>query len=118
MKCNFSSANVHEPHVTGKLSISPVGMCNFTWIGRKTEKLWLSIIPAGTRSEQPGLGQPPKGMNYHFSWPHLDELYVVEKLSISEPYICSFSRIGQKINKLSCCKFLPENLENFRSIER
>ena len=31
-----------------------------------------------------GLGQPPKGVNYHFSWPKSDKPYVVEKLSISE----------------------------------
>ena len=43
--------------------------------------------------------------------------YVVGKLSISEAYICSFSRIGQKIKNYSHFKFLPENLEKFRSTE-
>ena len=32
---------------------------NFTKIGRNTKKLWLSIIPAQSPSEQPGL-EPPQ----------------------------------------------------------
>ena len=47
-----------------------------------------------------GLRQPQKGVNYHFSSPHLDEPYVIEKLSILDAKICSFSRMGQKENKL------------------
>ena len=40
---------------------------------------------------------PQKGVNYNLSSPELDKPYAVGKLSISEAYICSFSKIGQKI---------------------
>ena len=86
VKCNFSSAHLHRPYVVGKLSISQVRMSNFTRIGRKTKKLWLSIIPARTLSDQPGLqlGPPQKGVNCNFSSPELDKPYIVRKLSILE----------------------------------
>ena len=84
VKCNFSSAHFQKRYVVGKLSISWVRMCNFTRIGPKTKKLWLSIIPALRRSHQPHLGQCQKGVNRNFSWPHLDKSYVVRNLSISE----------------------------------
>ena len=35
-------------------------MWNFTRIGPKTKKLWLSIVPVQSPSEQPGLGTTPK----------------------------------------------------------
>ena len=60
---------------------------------------------------------PQKGVNYHLSSPELDKPYVVEKLSISEAYICSFSKIGQKIKNYSSLNFLQENSEKFRSTE-
>ena len=84
VKCNFSLAQLHEPYVVLKLSISRVRMWNFTRIECKTKKLWLSIIPARRRSDQPGLRPPQKGVNNHFSSPHLGESYVVAKISISE----------------------------------
>ena len=99
MKCNFSSPDHDKQYIIGKLSISQVRMCNFTRIELKTKKLRHSIIPAQMLSDQPGLGQHPKGVNYHFSSPQLDKLYVVFKLSISEAEIRSFSMIGQKIKK-------------------
>ena len=46
VKCNFSSAQLHDRYVNGKLPISRVRMWNFTRIQRKTKKWWLSIIPA------------------------------------------------------------------------
>ena len=46
VKCNFSSAQLHEWYVDGKLPISRIRMWNFTRIRQKTKKLWLSIIPA------------------------------------------------------------------------
>ena len=46
VKCNFSSAQLHNRYVDGKLPISRVRIWNFTRIRRKTKKLWLSIIPA------------------------------------------------------------------------
>ena len=67
------------------------------------------IILVRRLSEQPGLGQHQKGVNYHFSSPQLDEPYVIWKLLISEAYICSFSRIGQKRKNYSLFNFLPEN---------
>ena len=53
-----------------KLLLSQVGMWNFTRIGPKTKKFWLLIVPALMRSYQPHLGQPQKGVNRNFSWPH------------------------------------------------
>ena len=60
VECNFSSAQLHDRYVDGKLPISRVWMCNFTRIRRKTKKLWLSIIPARRMCDQAGLGQPQK----------------------------------------------------------
>ena len=50
-------------------------------------------------------GPPPKGVNCNFSLPEFDKLYGVGKLSISDPYICSFSRIDQKIINYSFFNF-------------
>ena len=80
VKCNFSSAQLHDRYTVGKLSISRVRVWNFTRIRRKTKKLWLSIIPA----KAVVCDHPQKGVNYHLSSPQLDKLYVVGKLSISE----------------------------------
>ena len=46
VKWNFSSAQLHDRYVDGKLPISWVQMWNFTRIRCKTKKLWLLIIPA------------------------------------------------------------------------
>ena len=48
---------------------------------------------------------PQKGVNNHFSSSQLVKQYAVGKLSSSEAKICSFSRIGQKINNYSSLKF-------------
>ena len=87
-------------------------MCNFTKIGRKTKKLWLLIVPARKPSEHTGLGPPQNGVNCNFSWPEFDKPYGFAKLSISDAYIWSFSRIAQKIKKLQLFSFLPENRKN------
>ena len=81
------------------------------------KKLWLSIIPTRRPCEQPSLGPHQKGVNCNFSSLEFDKWYGVRKLSISDAYIWSFSRIGQKIKSYSSFNFLPENLEKFRSIE-
>ena len=59
-------------------------MRNFTRIGPKTKKLWLSINPALRLFEQPGLGKPQKGVNCNFALPEFDKPYGVRKLSISD----------------------------------
>ena len=46
VKWNFSSAQLQDRYVDGKLQISRVRMWNFTQIRLKTKKLWLSIVPA------------------------------------------------------------------------
>ena len=46
VKCNFSSAQLHNRYVDGKLPISRVWMWNFTRIPCKAKKLWLLIILA------------------------------------------------------------------------
>ena len=84
VKCNFSSPHHHVRKIVGNLSLSRVRIWNFTRIGLKTKKLWLSIILARTLSEQPGLGPRQKGVNCHFSSPEFDKPHVVGKLSISE----------------------------------
>ena len=84
VKCNFSWEHFRKRYIIRKLFLSQVRMWNFTRIGPKTKKLWLSIISALRRSYQPCLGQPQKGVNRNFSWPHLDKTCVVRKLSISE----------------------------------
>ena len=84
VKCNFSWEHFPKRYIIRKLSLSWVWMWNFTRIGPKTKKLWLSIIPALRRSYQPSLGQTPKGVNSNFSWPHLDKSYFLRKPSISE----------------------------------
>ena len=84
VKCNFPWEHFRKRYIVRKLSLSPVWMWNFTRIASMTKKVWLSIIPALRRSYQPRLGQPQKGVNRNFSWPHLDKSYVVRKLSISE----------------------------------
>ena len=81
----------------------------FHQVRPKTKKLWLSIIPAQRLSEQPGLEPTQKGVNCNFSSLEFDKLYGVGKLSNPDAYICSFSRIGQKIKNYSSFNFLPEN---------
>ena len=66
VKCNFSLPHLHLLYVMEKLSISQVRMWNFTRIRCKIKKLRLSVNPSWRLSEQHGLGQPPKGANYHF----------------------------------------------------
>ena len=58
VKCNFSSSHHQVRNIVGKPSIRRVRMLNFTRIGPKTKKLWLSIVPVQKPSEQPGLGPP------------------------------------------------------------
>ena len=84
VKCNFSLLHHHVQKIVGKLLIRRVGMWNFTRIGPKTKKLWLSIVPARRPSEHTGLGPPKKGVNCNFSWPEFDKPYGVRKLSISD----------------------------------
>ena len=117
VKCNFSSPHHHVRKIVGKLSIRRVRMWNFTRIGPKTKKLWLSIVSARRPSEHTSLGPPQKGVNCNFSWPEFDKLYGVRNLSISDAWICSFSKIAQKIKNYSSFNFLPENLEKFGSTE-
>ena len=84
VKSNFSWEHFQKRYIIRKLSVSRVWMWNFTRIGPKTKKLWLLIIPLLRRSYQPRLGQPQKGVNRYFSWPHLDKSYSVGMLLISE----------------------------------
>ena len=84
VKSNFSSAHHQDRNIVRKLSIRRVRMWNFTRIGPKTKKLWLSINLARRLFEQPGLGTPPKGVNCNFSLPEFDKPYGDRKLSISD----------------------------------
>ena len=60
VKWKFSSPRHHVQNIVRKLSIRRVRMWNFTRIGSKTKKLWLSIVPVQRPSEQPGLGPPQR----------------------------------------------------------
>ena len=73
VKCNFSWEQFQKRYIIRKLLFGRVRMRNFTRIGAKTKKLWLSIIPALRQSYQPRLGQPQKGVNRNFFWPHLEK---------------------------------------------
>ena len=117
VKCNFSSPHHHVRKIVGKLSIRRVRMWNFTRIGPKTTKLWLSIVPARRPSEHIGLGQPQKGVNCNFSSPEFDKPYGVRNsLSRTLKYVVQQGwPKNKKITALSI--FLAENLENFRSTE-
>ena len=84
VKCNFSSPHHHIRKIVGKPSIRRFRMWNFTRIGPKTKKLWLSIVPVQRPSEQQGLGPPQKGVNCNFSSLEFDKPYGVRKLSISD----------------------------------
>ena len=81
MKCSFSSAQLHDRYVDGKLPISRVWMWNFTTIRRKTKKV-MAFNNSGTKAV--ACDHPQKGVNYHFPSPQLDKPCVVRKLSISE----------------------------------
>ena len=81
VKCNFSSAQLHDRYTVGKLSISWVRMWNFTRIRHRTKKV-MAFDNSGTKAVV--CDHPQKGVNYHLSLPQLDKLYVVRKLSISE----------------------------------
>ena len=94
VKWNFSSAQLQDWYVDGKLPISRVRMWNFTRIRRKTKKV-MAFDNSGMKAV--ACDHPQKGVNYHLSLPQLDKPYVVGKLSNWEAQICSFSRIGQKI---------------------
>ena len=39
---HFSLTQLHQPYIVGKFSMSWTIIRNFSWIGRKTEKSWLS----------------------------------------------------------------------------
>ena len=84
VKCNFSWEHFQKRYIIRKLSLSRVWMWNFTRIGPKTKKLWLSIVPAQKPSEHTGLGPPQKGVNCNFYSLKLDKSFIVRKLSISE----------------------------------
>ena len=81
VKCNFSSAQLHNRYTVGKLSISRVRMWNFTRIRRKTKKV-MAFQNSGKKAVV--CNHPQKGVNYHLSSPQLDKPYVVRKLLISE----------------------------------
>ena len=81
VKRNFSSAQLHDRYVDGKLTISRVWMWKFTRIRRKSKKV-MAFNNSGTKAV--ACDHPQKGVNYHLSSPQLDKPYVVRKLSISE----------------------------------
>ena len=60
VKCNFSSPHQHVRKIARKLSIRRVRMWNFTRIGPKTKKLWLSIVSRAGRLSIPAWDHPKK----------------------------------------------------------
>ena len=84
VKCNFSWEHFRKQYLVRNLSLSRVRMWNFTRIGRKTKKLWLSIIPAQRLPAQPGLRPPQRCVNCNFPSPEFNKPYGVGKFSISE----------------------------------
>ena len=112
VKCNFPLEHFQKRYIVGKLSISWVRMWNFTRIGPKTKKLWLSIIPALRRSYQPRLaGQPQKGVNRNFSWLHFIRCSkAVDLGSLNMQFQQDWPKDKKSFWSFN---FLPENLEKF-----
>ena len=117
MKCNFSSPHHHVRKIVRKFLIRRVRMWNFTRIGPKTKKLWLSIVPVQRPSEQPGFGPPQKGVNCNFSSPEFHKPYALESYPSRTLKHAVSAGLPKRQKNYSSFNFLPENLEKFRSTE-
>ena len=117
MKWNFSSAQLHQPYVVRKLSISQVQIYSFTRIGHKIKRLRLLIIPPRRRSDERGLRQPPKGVNYNFPRRYLDESYVVASSRSRKLKYAISAGLAQSEYNWSSLKRVHENLGKFCSTE-
>ena len=117
VKCNFSWEHFQKRYIIRKLLLSQVQTWNFTSIGPKTKKLWLSIIPALRPSEHPGLGPPQKRCELQLFLARIRQAVRRLKALQLGRLVCSFSTIGQKIKNYSSFNFLAENLEKFHSTE-
>ena len=99
-------------------------MWNFTGIGPKTKKLWLSRVqkftfsiyyPARTLSGQPGFGPTQKGVNATFLRRNRTSRTLLKALDLGSLNM-QFQQDWPKDKKnYSSFNFLPENLEKFRS---
>ena len=105
VKCNFSSAQLHDRYVDGKLLISWARMWNFTRIRSKTKKLWLSIIPA--RRQWPATTHKKVWTTTYLrrNWTSGTSLESSQSRKLK---VCSFSRIGQTIKNYSSLFFLKK----------
>ena len=93
-------------------------MSNFTRIGPKTKKLWLSIIPALRQSYQPRLGQPQKRCEPQLFLAALEQAIRCSKALDLGSLNLQFEHDWQKNEKITALLlFLPENLEKCRSTE-
>ena len=114
VKCNFSSAHQHNQYAVGKLSISRVRTWNFTRIERKTKKLRLSINPA--RRQWPGTTHKKVWTTTFLRRNSTSGTLLESSQSRKLKYAVS-ARLARRRKNYSSFKFLPENLEKFRSTE-
>ena len=114
VKCHFSSAHHHNQYVVGKLSISWVRIWNFTRIGRKTKKLWLSINPA--RRQWPGTTHK-KVWTTTFLRQNLTSGTSLESSRSRKLKYAVSAGLAKRRKNYSSFKFLPKNLEKFRLTE-
>ena len=113
VKCNFSSVQLHDRYVVGKLSISQVRMWNFTRIRRKRKKLWLLIIPA--RRQWPATTHKNVWTTTYLRRNSTSRAELESSPSRTLKY--AVSKDWPKDKKVQPFKFLPEKLEKFRSTE-
>ena len=100
----------------GKLSIRRVRMWNFTRIGPKTKKLWLSIAQVQWLSEQPGLGPPQKGVNCNFFRRNSTSRTALESYPSRTLKYAVSAGLAKRWKKYSSFKFLVET-EKFLSTD-
>ena len=114
VKCNFSSAQLHDRYVDGKHPISRVRMWNFTRIGRKRKKLWLSINPG--RRQWPGTTHK-KVWTTTFLRRNSTSSTVLESSRSRKLKYAISARLAKSQKNCSSFKFMQENLEKFCSTE-
>ena len=93
-------------------------MWNFSRIGPKTKKLWLSIVQVQRPPEQPGLGPPPRRCELQLFLAGIRQAVRRLKAIHLGRLNMQFPQDCPKDKKLQVFQFfLAENLEKFRSTE-
>ena len=109
---HFSSPEFDKRYVVGKLSLSRVQMWNFTRIGHKAKKLQLSINPA--RRQWPGTTHKKVLTTTFLRRNSTSQTSLESSWSRKLKYAVQ-AGLAKRWKNDSSFKFLPENLEKFRS---